>query len=605
MNKERISGLLIWLGASVVGVFFALRIKTAALVDGAYTPVGNDSFYHARRILDAAVGERGFYQFDNMIHVPEGSWLTWPWAYDYLLAQMLSVALWFSPDAEPMALLSYLPMLLLVVNTGLLVLIARELQLHAGLMLVALLAFAAFPLNQFAYGVGVLDHHSAEQMFCLLSLLLGLQYFREPDNGRRAAFLGLVLGMAPAFHNGLFILQIPLLATLFILWMRGSTPPPKHVLRLAGTLLLSTLLVLLPSGPFRDLQFSYATLSWFHLYASFATALVLTVFAWQRYSRRLLGYVTLLAIMLIAPLTLMIINATNYLAGDLVLLQEIAEVKSPLGLLFEPNGSFIMSANYSWLILAAPVVAVLFAWRVIRETEPPSLFLAVSALFGLLLLLLQVRLHVFGSWALFLGGAWLLGHYGRNRAWRLSLLASVTALLCTLAYYPALRYQLFKVYPPGLTNEYSTTRALYPVLAALCNADPGTVLAYQDDGHRIRYHTDCSVIANNFLLTRQHGEKTIELQTLLRMSPETLLEKAPQLRYVFARLYNVMEAGEHGFQPAPRESVLAANEPLFNALTMREDLPEDFRLLAEIRFGDQRDFAYARVFKIVRGQSPQ
>jgi len=72
VNKDRITAVLTWLAATTVGLYFALRMKSAALVDGLYTPVGNDSFYHARRILDAAVGERGFYQFDNMIHAPEG-----------------------------------------------------------------------------------------------------------------------------------------------------------------------------------------------------------------------------------------------------------------------------------------------------------------------------------------------------------------------------------------------------------------------------------------------------------------------------------------------------------------------------------------------------
>ncbi|GMR17255.1 MAG: hypothetical protein BMS9Abin32_327 [Gammaproteobacteria bacterium] len=600
MNMNRMANVLTWLTASTVGVYFALRMKSAAMVDGLYTPVGNDSFYHARRILDAAVGPRGFYQFDNMIHVPEGSWLTWPWAYDYLLAQLLRMALWISPGAEPMALLSYLPLLLLVVNTGLLVLIAREMQLQAGLALLALLAFAAFPLNQFAYGVGVLDHHSAEQLFALLSLWLGLRYLRRADQVRRAVVLGAVLGIAPAFHTGLFILQIPLLLAVFILWLRGVSLPRAGIARLAAAIFVSTLLVLLPSGPFLDGQFAYSTLSWFHLYAAFSTAAVLLFLSRWRCTPRHLAYLALSATLLTAPLTLMIVNATRYLAGDFVVLQEIAEVKSPLSLLFEPNGAFIMSSNYSWLILAAPIVALLYGWRALREAEPDSLFFAVSAALGLLLLLTQVRLHVFGSWALFLGGACLLQRYGRRHALPATMLAGGAALLLLFAYYPAVRYQLFKVYPPGLTNEYSTTRSLYPVLAAACKSEPGIALAYHDDGHYVRYHTDCSVIANNFLLTAQHGEKIRELQRLLRMTPEQLLAAAPEVRYVFVRLENVMQAGEQGFEPAPIEAVRAANERLFLDLTMRKDLPPEYRMLREIRFGDGRDYAYARVFKIVR-----
>ena len=48
----------------------------AATVDGSFVPVGPDSFYHARPILDAAIGDTGFYQFDHRIHMPEGSMLT-------------------------------------------------------------------------------------------------------------------------------------------------------------------------------------------------------------------------------------------------------------------------------------------------------------------------------------------------------------------------------------------------------------------------------------------------------------------------------------------------------------------------------------------------
>ena len=82
MNKA-LPYWVIWLVFGLIGAAVAMLYSSAAFVDGQYIPVGNDSFYHARRIIDAAISERGFYQFDTMIHVPEGSWLNWPWAYDY------------------------------------------------------------------------------------------------------------------------------------------------------------------------------------------------------------------------------------------------------------------------------------------------------------------------------------------------------------------------------------------------------------------------------------------------------------------------------------------------------------------------------------------
>jgi hypothetical protein len=46
--------------------------------------------------------------------------------------------------------------------------------------------------------------------------------------------------------------------------------------------------------------------------------------------------------------------------------------------------------------------------------------------------------------------------------------------------------------------------------------------------------------------------------------------------------------------------VQAQNAPLFNALMLRQDLPDEFRLLGEIRVEDERDIPFIRVFSIKR-----
>jgi len=168
------------------------------------------------------------------------------------------------------------------------------------------------------------------------------------------------------------------------------------------------------------------------------------------------------------------------------------------------------------------------------------------------------------------------------------------------AYYPALKYQLFKVYPPGLDNDYSTSRSLYPYLAQACNNKPGIALAYSDDGHRIRYHTNCSVIANNFLLTPQHKEKTVRLQGLLKLSPEELIDAAPNVEYIFARLYNVMRPGVGGLEPTPKAQVVESKEPLMVALTMSNKLPENYELIAELFFDESAEYPFARILRVRR-----
>ena len=126
-------------------------------------------------------------------------------------------------------------------------------------------------------------------------------------------------------------------------------------------------------------------------------------------------------------------------------------------------------------------------------------------------------------------------------------------------------------------------------------------MSYSDDGHHIRYHTDCSVLTNNFLLTPLHEKKILEGSAYLGMTPDQFLKAAPHIKYVFVRMYSVFDAGPDGWTPAPVSKIMERNSPLFVALTFSEHIPPEFRLIDEIRIEDERDFAFARVFEVVHG----
>lgn len=78
-------------------------------IDGAFHPSGVDPFYHSRRILDAVNNLAVFYQFDPKIHAPEGSYLTWPWGFDFSLALIVKGLLFFIPEKKPIDLLVFIP----------------------------------------------------------------------------------------------------------------------------------------------------------------------------------------------------------------------------------------------------------------------------------------------------------------------------------------------------------------------------------------------------------------------------------------------------------------------------------------------------------------
>ncbi len=602
MNVSRNTFLLIvlWLMASLIGSLMAMNYLSASLVDGLYIPVGNDSFYHARRILDAAVSERGFYQFDNMIHVPEGSWLTWPWAFDYLMALALRIALWLDPQIEAMKFLAYIPVVWLPVNLGFFLLIAREIRLGPGLASIAMLAAALAPAYQALHAVGAIDHHFMELTFTLAMVWLGLRFFAAPDNPRRAMLLGVTLGIAPAFHNSLFILQIPVLMCAALLWIVGK-PLASQISKILGISLLTACFVaLIPSETFWDFQFGFHTHSWFHLYVAACSAITLFLLSRVTFSVRTAGLFVAVGVALVIPIVLQISRAAAFLAGDTIVLGSIAEVASPLRMYFEAGNASVVTRYYSWLIVLAPILVGIFAVRLFRERDAREVFLACAIIFGLSLVLTQFRLHPFGFWALILGPLYLVHELAERRNLNSAVVGVACLAVLALAYQPPLRNQLFKVFPPGLSKDYAASRSLFPVLAEACEEEPGVALSYNNDGHPIRYHTNCSVIVNNFLLTQQHRDKYVEAAVLLKLTPEQFHSLATNVDYLFVRLYKLFEPGPDGFVPTSIEKVKESNVPLFLGLLLQDELPPGFKLLGELRVQDERDIPFARVIKVER-----
>src|SRR5688572_21863467 len=118
-----------WLGIGLLAAFMCSLYWPQAHFADEYVPVGNDSFYHARRILDTIADPASFYQFDTKIHAPEGSLLTWPWGYDYAMAWLTKALLALGVADSPMAILVWIPVAAVFVSIGLIMLIGRRLGL--------------------------------------------------------------------------------------------------------------------------------------------------------------------------------------------------------------------------------------------------------------------------------------------------------------------------------------------------------------------------------------------------------------------------------------------------------------------------------------------
>jgi hypothetical protein len=597
IERAKFAGL--WLVISLIAAGVCSLTWPAARFADEYVPYSNDSFYHARRILDTVADPASFYQFDSKIHAPEGSLLTWPWGYDYAMAWLVRAGLALGVADSPIGILIWLPVLAVFVSMGLMLLLARRLGLAGPFVVIAGVAAALSPLTQYLHSVGQIDHHYAEFICILAMLACGLRWLQRPDDSRAAIMVGAVLGAAPAIHNGLFILQLPLLATLLVLWLQDVRMPMRTALAFAGTLLVTTLAIEIPSLPFRLGLFEYYTLSGFHFYIAAGSAAVVVALAGFERNKRNVALLVGAGIVLLLPLAHQIIMARAFLGGTIERLDAIMEMRSLPPLLLTEPGRDSLARMYSLLVFLTPATAIYCVWCGWRERATPRVLFWIWCVFGLALMFTQMRLHYFGSLAMYLPLLVLAQacslHWGQRR--KLVILA--TSLVFLLAYSLPVRYTLIAPLPAGGDPTYSALRPILEDLRKACAQDPGIVLADNDAGHMIRYYTDCSVIANNFLLTPQHEQKVRQIDYLTSVPANAFPGAAPFVRYILVRPINVVR-GQHATRYM---SFSPRGAPLISDLLLKplDQLPSNYVLIEQANLAMSElegAVPYIRLFKM-------
>lgn len=601
----RVRFLLLWMSLSGIAMAVCSLIWPAAHFGNELLPVGNDSFYHARRILDVVSSGQLPRQFDAHIHAPDGSLLTWPWGYDYVMGMLVRLGLQIGLTHEPLRILIWIPVASILVSMAFVLLITKKLSLSIWTSSLVGLCVALSPLTQYLHGVGFIDHHFAEYIFILASIALGMGWLTNPNRVANAIILGIAFGIAPAFHNGLFVLQVPILLTVGIRWIQRIQLPQRPVIAFCASLVGCTLAVSLPSLPLQMGLFDYYYLSWFHIYVACSTSLVIVYFSRFHATKRAIAAAAGIGLVLISPLGYQVNMAKAFLTGGLMRLDGISEMFSvvKLAAVYGPSD---ISSRYSLFIWLTPATMLLCIFRAWLNRTQASLLFWVSSFCGLLLLLLQFRLHYFGSLALYL--PWLI--FLDNIASRITnhknkrVIMLLGSVLCILMYAPPLRSQLLG--PMMVANDiyFSNLRPLLTTLHEACEEKPGIVLADNDAGHYIRYYTDCPVIANNFLLTARDEEKIQLMDRLFSMPAARLIDEAPDVRYVLVRpaMVSSDEEGNLTYQSySPVRSELLADLLLKPTSLEAQQPPEQYVLLGQVELVDTKiKIPYARLYRIDR-----
>jgi hypothetical protein len=203
-------------------------------------------------------------------------------------------------------------------------------------------------------------------------------------------------------------------------------------------------------------------------------------------------------------------------------------------------------------------------------------------------------LHYFGWFALVTGPLLALDALRMRLRWHRGLVLVGAAAVLTLAFQPALRQRLFLPYAPGMAPDYASALPLYLQLAPLCEADPGVVLAHSDDGSALLFHTECSVISNNFILRPQDEVHILEIHDLLRSTPDEIRQRRPDVKYLLLRARDF-------FVPVGDTLDLDPQNAVAQQLLTDAEPPQGFELLKTVvlQLSSDGDTAiFARLYRV-------
>jgi hypothetical protein len=291
-----------------------------------------------------------------------------------------------------------------------------------------------------------------------------------------------------------------------------------------------------------------------------------------------------------------VVRGTDFLSGRLQGLAQMEEVK---GIVYHlSQGEFRnLQSDYSALLWLVPFTVAALCWRLRRRAGDADIFFCVMCVAGLLLMLQQYRLENYGSFTLYLPACCLVEDALRRWPARRWLTAGAAAAIACAAYIPAYG-ELLQTPPPGSSYDYQMTMGIYPPMAKACARQPGAVLADYGDGHFITYHTQCSVLADNFIISAYDERKILEAESLLHSSLAEVMSRAPYVRYLYLRRQDNVFQSTCGLN-------CSENRGLRAELLGTTEFPPAVTLLAEIRIQGPGGTSepLARLFA-VNGQDP-
>ncbi|MCP4875427.1 MAG: hypothetical protein GY896_08130 [Gammaproteobacteria bacterium] len=570
------TGILVGIGilASAVSFYFSLSPLEVSLFNGEYHLSNYDAFYHARLIQDTIDQFPKILEFDPSLHpLDGGAWISVAWGYEYLMALICLVLQAFNPELKTSTILAHIAPCWSLINCLLIVGICRALGLNLIMTGIGALGFALSPLTQDTHLIGNIDHHFIELSFILLITFCALRWIERNQSKQAAVVLGISLGLANAFHIALFLMYVPLGIFLLINWIRGRDEVLTTANDLAAATMLCTILVVVPSVHFRQLEFVYYFTSWFHLYWALAFCLSVVFFKYASFSRRNLVLFGIAVALALLPIFDSLRHGLDFIGSELPGFSQLEETYSIFSILFSGDSKYLgqFYEYYSGLIFLLPFSLILFARLVVVQQRQEQIYFLVAILIGAILMFSQLRFKYHASYILLIPLLVVIQNWKQAGQEHKLIITILLFIGCFIG--PINR--LNETRPLGGQGAYRALLPFYQAIGRQCQTLPGVLLAHPDEGHYLRFHSDCVIVASNLLATPKDFEYRALAFKLFQMPLAQLLQQNDWVDYIYVRR-------EDGFLPNLDAAAITAMNRGLRENILLKGTPDQVKLLYEI-----------------------
>jgi len=326
--------------------------------------------------------------------------------------------------------------------------------------------------------------------------------------------------------------------------------------------MIATILVVAPTTHFLQFEFVYYFTSWFHLYWAMAFCLSILFFSYAGYSRNRLLLFLLAVILSAIPILGSLTHGLNFIGSELPGFSQIEETYSLFSFMMSGEAKYLRQfyEYYSGFVFLLPFTLVLFAWLTRTEQRQEYIYFLIAAVVGAILMLSQLRFKYHASYILLIPLLLVVQNWKYEKQGHKIIMTLLLFAACFIGPFN----RLHEPRPLGGQGVYRALLPFYQAVGRQCHADPGVLLAHPDEGHYLRYHSDCRIVASNLLAAPRDFEYRALAFELFQMSVADLKQEHDWIDYIYARR-------EDGLLPGLSEaSVRAMNRGLREDILLRE-----------------------------------